>query len=105
MALGFPCRCVSVHLHEAVKGVWQIDCSTIFVFPAFARTPICSGLITTGRKCFSVHGMADLSLLDIDNCASDANPSTGRQIIGELFLASYFKASYFGELFSCKLDY
>ena len=27
------------------------------------------------------------------------------QIIGELFLASYFKASYFGKLFLCKLDY
>ena len=24
---------------------------------------------------------------------------------GELFLGSYFKASYFGELFLCKLDY
>ena len=24
---------------------------------------------------------------------------------GELFLASYFKVSYFGELFLCKLDY
>ena len=26
------------------------------------------------------------------------------RIIGELFLESYFKASYFGELFLCKLD-
>ena len=29
----------------------------------------------------------------------------GGRIIGELFLASYFKSSYFGELFLCKLDY
>ena len=27
-----------------------------------------------------------------------------RVINGELFLASYFKTSYFGELFLCKLD-
>ena len=79
MALGFPCRRVSVHLHEAVGGVWQIDHSIISVFSCFRSntSSICSGLITTGHKCFSVHGMADLSLLDIDNCAGDANPSTG----------------------------
>ena len=28
----------------------------------------------------------------------------GRRVNGELFLASYFKTSYFGELFVCKLD-
>ena len=28
----------------------------------------------------------------------------GGGLNGELFLASYFKASYFGELFLCKLD-
>ena len=40
-ALGFPCRCVSVHLHEAVGVVWQIDHSIILVFLAFA--PVESG--------------------------------------------------------------
>ena len=29
----------------------------------------------------------------------------GGGVNGELFLESYFKASYFGELFLCKLDY
>ena len=47
-----------------------------FVLPAFVPS-ICLGLITTDRKCFSVHGMDDLSLLDINNFAGIANPSTG----------------------------
>ena len=29
----------------------------------------------------------------------------GGGVNGELFLPSYFKASYFGKLFLCKLDY
>ena len=37
------------------------------------------------------------------------NPRVANMVLeggvnGELFLASYFKASYFGELFLCKLD-
>ena len=35
---------------------------------------------------------------------TETAPNKGR-MIGELFLESYFKASYFGELFLCKLDY
>ena len=35
---------------------------------------------------------------------TETAPNKGR-IIGELFLESYFEASYFGELFLCKLDY
>ena len=44
---------------------------------------------------------------DGGNCDDpDDHMETRRgRIIGELFLASYFKASYFGELFLCKLDY
>ena len=31
-------------------------------------------------------------------------PVAQDRVNGELFLASYFKVSYFGELFLCKLD-
>ena len=56
------------------------------------------------EKCFRLVAFTYTSP-KVDMTGSKLVPRKGGQIIGELFLASYFKASYFGELFLCKLDY